>query len=152
LYPLLLNFHYLDVYRHQVLKQADVVLAHGLLPNGVPRWQLRRDVAYYAARTPHDSSLSACAHAVASAELGDLATAIRFCDPTARTDRDAMHGSPAQAIRVAAMGGTCTALLEGLARLRIPGGGMSIRPCRPRRWERIGFRIAWRASNIGVSI
>lgn len=152
LYPLLLNFHYLDVYRHQVLKQADVVLAHGLLPNGVPRWQLRRDVAYYAARTTHDSSLSACAHAVAYAELGDLATALRFFDATARIDLDDMHGNTDHGIHVAAMGGTYIALLEGFAGLRIHDGRMSFRPRLPRRWERIGFRIAWRGSIIGVSI
>lgn len=152
LYPLLLNFHYLDVYRHQVLKQADVVLAHGILPSGVARWQLRRDLVYYAARTTHDSSLSACAHAVAYAELGDLATAVRFFDATARIDLDDMHGNTDHGVHVAAMGGTYIALLEGFAGYRVVEGRMSFRPRLPDRWRRIGFRVSWHGSLLSVSI
>ncbi len=151
-YPLLLNYHYLDVYRHQVLKQADVVLAHGLLPGEAPRWQLRRDLTYYAARTTHDSSLSACAHAVAYAELGDVSTAMRFFDATARIDLDDTHGNTDHGVHVAAMGGTYLALVEGFAGLRVSDGRMSFRPRLPERWRRYAFRVAWRGAVISVSV
>ena len=152
LYPLLLNFHYLDVYRHQVLKQADVVLAHTLLPEGVPRWQLRRDLEYYARRTTHDSSLSACSHAIAYAALGDVDTAVRFFDATARIDLDDTHGNTDHGVHVAAMGGTYLALVEGFMGLRVEDGLMSFRPRLPERWRRVSFRVAWRGSLLEVSV
>lgn len=151
LYPLLLNFHYLDVYRHQVLKQADVVLAHTLLPEGVPRWRLRRDLEYYARRTTHDSSLSACSHAIAYAELGDLDTAVRFFDATARIDLDDTHGNTDHGVHVAAMGGTYLALLDGFMGFRVEGGRMAFRPRLPPRWRRVAFRVSWRGSLLAVS-
>ena len=152
LYPLLLNFHYLDVYRHQVIKQADVVLAHGLLPSGVDRWQLRRDVEYYAKRTTHDSSLSACAHAVVYAELGDLPTATRFFDATARIDLDDTHGNTEHGVHVAAMGGTYLALLDGFVGFRVVDGVINLRPRLPLRWDRLSFRIKWRGSVVAVDV
>lgn len=151
-YPLLLHYHYLDIYRHQVLKQADVVLAHTLLPHDVPRWQLRRDVAYYAPRTTHDSSLSACAHAVAYAELGDLETAALFFDATARIDLDDTHGNADHGVHVAAMGGTYLALVDGFAGYRVEGGRVSLRPRLPARWRRLAFRLNWRGSRFLVDV
>ncbi|HLV11074.1 MAG TPA: beta-phosphoglucomutase [Trueperaceae bacterium] len=151
-YPLLLHYHYLDIYRHQVLKQADTLLAHTLLPEDVPRWQLRRDVAYYAPRTTHDSSLSACTHAVAYAELGDVETAARFFDATARVDLDDTHGNADHGVHVAAMGGTYLGLLDGFAGYRVQGGRMSFRPRLPRRWRRLAFRLNWRGSRVRVDV
>ena len=151
-YPLLLNYHYLDIYRHQVLKQADVLLAHTLLPHDVPRWQLRRDVAYYAPRTTHDSSLSACTHAIAFAELGDLETAARFFDATARIDLDDTHGNADHGVHVAAMGGTYLGLVDGFAGLKVEGGRMSLRPRLPARWSRLAFRLNWRGARVLVDV
>ncbi len=151
-YPLLLHYHYLDIYRHQVLKQADVLLAHTLLPHDVPRWQLRRDVAYYAPRTTHDSSLSACTHAVAYAELGDLETASRFFDATARIDLDDTHGNADHGVHVAAMGGTYLGLVDGFAGYRVEGDRVSLRPRLPGRWRRLAFRLNWRGSLFLVDI
>lgn len=151
-YPLLLHYHYLDIYRHQVLKQADVLLAHTLLPHDVPRWQLRRDVEYYAPRTTHDSSLSACTHAVAYAELGDLDTAVRFFDATSRIDLDDTHGNGDHGVHVAAMGGTYLGLVDGFAGFRVSGGRVSLRPRLPARWSRLAFRFCWKGSRVLVDV
>ena len=151
-YPLLLHYHYLDIYRHQVLKQADVLLAHTLMPHDVPRWQLRRDVAYYAPRTTHDSSLSACTHAVAFAELGDLDTAARFFDATSRIDLDDTHGNADHGVHIAAMGGTYLGILDGFAGFRVQDGRVSLRPRLPARWSRLAFRLRWRGSLVLVDV
>lgn len=151
-YPLLLHYHPLDIYRHQVLKQADVLLAHYLLPDDVPRWRLRRDADYYAARTTHDSSLSACAHAIVAAELDLLEAAVGFFDATVRTDLDDLQGNTEHGVHVAAMGGSWLTVVHGFAGMRQAAGGLSFRPRLPRRWRRLRFRVQWRQRLLEVDI
>jgi alpha,alpha-trehalose phosphorylase len=149
-YPLLLHYHPLDIYRHQVLKQADVLLAHYLLPDGVPRAQLRRDEAYYAPRTTHDSSLSPCVHAVVAADLGRLDDALDHFRRTARMDLDDLNGNVADGVHAAAMGGTWLALAEGFGGFRVRGGEPCFHPRLPDGWTRLRFRLAWRGRVIEV--
>ncbi len=59
-YPLMLHFSYFDLYRKQVVKQADLVLALHLRGDAFSSEQKARDFAYYEALTVRDSSLSAC--------------------------------------------------------------------------------------------
>src|SRR5690606_34244869 len=67
-YPLLLHYHPLFIYRHQVIKQADVVLAMVLLGDEFSEEQKRRNFDYYDPLTTGDSSLSACVQAILAAE------------------------------------------------------------------------------------
>ena len=68
-YPLLLHFPYFDLYRKQVVKQADLVLALHLRGDRFTFDEKDRDFRYYEAITVRDSSLSACSQAVVAAEL-----------------------------------------------------------------------------------
>ena len=149
-YPLLLHYHPLDIYRHQVLKQADVLLAHYLLPDGVSRSQLRRDEAYYAPRTTHDSSLSPCVHAIVAADLGRVDDALDHYRRTARMDLDDLNGNVRDGIHAAAMGGTWLATVEGFGGFRVRGGEPSFHPRLPDGWRRLRFRLGWRGRTIEV--
>ena len=71
-FPLLLHFHPLHIYKHQILKQADTVLAMVLLPHEVDDCY-KNTVEYYAKRTTHDSSLSRCAYGIAHYRMGQSA-------------------------------------------------------------------------------
>ena len=71
-YPLLLHFPYFDLYRKQVVKQADLVLALHLRGDAFTAEQKARDFDYYERLTVRDSSLSACTQAVVAAEVGHL--------------------------------------------------------------------------------
>jgi alpha,alpha-trehalose phosphorylase len=143
-YPLLLHYHPLDIYRHQVLKQADVLLAHYLRPGAVPRAQLRRDEAYYAPRTSHDSSLSPCVHGVVAARLGRLGDAVDYVRRTGRMDLDDLNGNVADGVHAAAMGGTWLSVVEGFGGFRAEQDGPSFHPRLPEGWTRLRFRLAWR--------
>jgi alpha,alpha-trehalose phosphorylase len=149
-YPLLLHYHPLDIYRHQVLKQADVLLAHYLRPDGVGRAQLRRDEAYYAPRTTHDSSLSPCVHAVVAADLGRLDDALDHFRRTARMDLDDLNGNVRDGVHAAAMGGTWLALAEGFGGFRVRDGEPCFHPRLPAGWTRLRFRLAWQGSVVEV--
>ena len=57
-YPLLLHYPYFQLYRKQVIKQADLVLAMHLRGDAFSAEEKARNFAYYEARTVRDSSLS----------------------------------------------------------------------------------------------
>ena len=57
-YPLLLNYSYRELYRKQVVKQADLVLAMHTRGDAFTAEQKARNFAYYEAITVRDSSLS----------------------------------------------------------------------------------------------
>src|SRR5581483_8832064 len=71
-YPLLLHFPYFDLYRKQVVKQADLVLAMHVRGDAFTDEEKAVNFAYYEALTVRDSSLSASTQAVLAAEIGHL--------------------------------------------------------------------------------
>src|SRR5512138_297611 len=91
-YPLFLNFPYFDLYRKQVVKQADLVLAMHLCPEAFTADQKRRNFAYYEALTVRDSSLSSSTQSVVAAEVGELELAYAYLREAAFIDlRDHQH-------------------------------------------------------------
>ncbi|MEX2501444.1 MAG: beta-phosphoglucomutase [Trueperaceae bacterium] len=148
--PLLLHHHPLDIYRHQVLKQADVLLAHLLLPGGVGRTRLRRDEAYYAPRTTHDSSLSPCVHAIYAVRLGRPEAALDPLRRTARIDLDDLNGNVADGVHAAAAGGTWLALVQGFGGFEVLCDRPCFYPRLPAAWTRLRFRVAWRGRTVEV--
>ena len=63
-YPLLLFYHPLNIYRKQVIKQADVVLAMFLLGGAFSTEEKKRAFDFYDPLTTGDSSLSSCVEAI----------------------------------------------------------------------------------------
>ena len=56
-FPLLLHYHPLVLYRYQISKQADTVLAHFLLEDEQSLETIKNSYRYYEKITTHDSSL-----------------------------------------------------------------------------------------------
>ena len=104
-YPLLLHFHPLVIYRHQVLKQADVVLAMVLRSDQFPLDQKRRNFDYYDPITTGDSSLSACVQAMAAAQIGYDELAVDYFREALFVDLADTHGNASDGVHVASCGG-----------------------------------------------
>src|SRR5260370_20474548 len=84
-YPLLQHFPYFELYRKQVIKQADLVLAMQMHPDAFSAEQKARNFAYYERLTVRDSSLSAATQAVLAAEVGRVRVAHDYLgDPALR--------------------------------------------------------------------
>ncbi len=140
-YPLLLNYHPLVIYRHQVCKQADVVLALFLRGDLFSKAVKRRDFDYYEAITTHDSSLSTCIHSIIASEVGLHERAYEFFMDTARMDIDNTHGNTFHGVHTAAMGGTWMSLVHGFAGLRAFKGALHFAPSLPKNWTSYRFRL-----------
>ena len=152
LYPLLLHFHPLVIYRHQVLKQPDVVLAQVLLPDDLSLAEKKRNFDYYDPLTTGDSSLAPSIQSVAAAELGYLELAYDYFMRTARMDLDDVQGNVGHGVHIAAMAGAWFALIHGFGGLRVRDGRLAFAPRLPGHWQRLRFRLAFRGRSVGVEI
>ena len=140
-YPLLLHYHPLVIYRHQVCKQADLVLALLLVGNWFTLEEKRRDFDYYEAVTTHDSSLSTCIFSIIASEIGYRDKAYDYFMATARMDLDNTHGNSQYGVHTAAMAGTWLCVVYGFAGMRVHQGALHFTPYLPARWSHYQFTI-----------
>lgn len=151
-YPLLLHYHPLTLYRYQVCKQADTVLAHFLLEDEQPESVIRDSYAYYEKITTHDSSLSSCVFSIMAAKLGDVDKAYDYFIETARLDLDNTHGNTKDGLHLANMGGTWMAIVHGFAGLRLKEDGLSFAPVIPGQWKAYAFKVRYRGRLLAVRV
>jgi beta-phosphoglucomutase len=148
--PLLLDCHPLTLYRHQVCKQADVVMALVLAGDGFEAERKRRSFDYYEAITTHDSTLSAPVFGILACELGLRERAWRYFHEGLQVDLDDRHGNTAHGVHMAAMAGSWLGLAWGFAGLRVRGGELSFAPMLPDGWTRYRFGLCWRGRRLQV--
>ena len=151
-YPLLLHFPYFDLYRKQVVKQADLVLAMHLCGDEFTREDKAANFAYYEALTVRDSSLSACTQAVIAAEVGHLDLAYDYLAEAALMDLGDLEHNTRDGLHVASLAGTWIALVAGLAGMRQRGGALSFSPRLPEGITRLAFRVVFRGRRLRVEV
>jgi alpha,alpha-trehalose phosphorylase len=127
-FPLLLHYHPLVIYRYQVLKQADIVLAMFLLGNEFSFEQKKRNFDYYDPLTTGDSSLSACIQAIEAFEIGYDEKALRYFNYAVLMDLADVGGNVRDGVHIASIGGTWMAVVYGLAGMRDYNGQLSFDP------------------------
>jgi alpha,alpha-trehalose phosphorylase len=151
-YPLLLHVPYFDLYRKQVVKQADLVLAMHWRGDAFTAEQKARNFAYYEARTVRDSSLSACTQAVLAAEVGQLDLAHEYIAEAALMDlRDLAHNTR-DGVHIASLAGAWIGLVAGFGGLRDHDGELSFAPRLPNGIVGLGFCLVWRGVRLKVSV
>lgn len=151
-YPLLLHHHPLTLYRHQVCKQADALLALVLAGNNVDRATKRRSFDYYEAVTVHDSTLSASSFAVLAAEVGHAQKAQDYFMDALRVDLDDSHANTSHGAHMAAMAGSWLALTWGFGGLRVEAGGLHFDPMLPPAWRGYRFGVSWKGRCVTVAV
>ncbi len=151
-YPLLLHYHPLSLYRHQVCKQADVVLALVVDGADVEPEVKRRCFDYYARTTVHDSTLSAAPFGILAAELDLAETATAFFEETLRVDLDDLHGNTDHGAHMAAMAGAWQCFAFGFAGLRLDGEALRFAPRLPAGWRGYRLRLRWRDRRIELTV
>jgi alpha,alpha-trehalose phosphorylase len=151
-YPLHSHFPYVQLYRKQVVKQADLVLAMFLRGDAFSTEQKKRNVDYYEQITVRDSSLSACVQAVLAAEVGYLDLAHDYVAESALADlRDTEHDS-SDGLHLAALAGVWVALVAGFGGLRQVDAALRFRPALPRALTRLAFRLRFRGRRLRVEV
>ena len=151
-YPLLLHFTYFDLYRKQVVKQPDLVLATLLCSDAFTPDQRARNFEYYERITVRDSSLSASAQAVAAADAGHLRLAFDYTAEAALMDLHDVEHNARDGLHVAALGGTWIALVIGFGGMRDHGETLELRPRLPDGLTRLSFSILRRGLCLHVDV
>ena len=152
LQPLLLHYHPLVIYRFQVLKQADVVLALFLQGDRFTAAQKRAEFEYYDPITTGDSSLSSVVQAVMAAEVGYHEVALHYFYKSLYVALMDQHGNTVDGVHVASTGGVGTALVFGFGGMRDHLGHLSFDPRLPMSWPSLRFAIRWRGSRMRVTL
>ncbi|MEO5834974.1 MAG: glycosyl hydrolase family 65 protein [Nakamurella sp.] len=151
-YPLMLHFHYFDLYRKQVVKQADLVLAMHLRGEAFTAAEKDRNFAYYEALTVRDSSLSACTQAVMAAETRHLDLAYDYLTEAALMDLHDLEHNTRDGLHLASLAGTWIALVPGFAGLRERNGSVAFAPRLPDGITRVAITICVRESRLQLEI
>ena len=151
-FPLLLHYHPMTLYRHQVSKQADIALAMVLGGETVSPERKRRVFDHYEPITTHDSTLSASTFAILANEVGYEAQALKFFAETSLVDVDDRHGNTGHGVHMAALAGSWLALVWGFAGFRPYGPALRFRPTRPAAWPGYSFGLTWRGTLVRVEV
>jgi alpha,alpha-trehalose phosphorylase len=152
-YPLLLFYHPLNIYRKQVIKQADVVLAMFLLGNAFSPEAKRRNFEFYDPLTTGDSSLSSCVEAIIAAQIGNTEKAIRYGMAALLMDLADVGGNVKDGCHIASMGGTWMMLTYGLGGMRDDDGILSFWPRRaPEDNAILRFPVTYQGQMLDVEI
>jgi alpha,alpha-trehalose phosphorylase len=149
-YPLLMHFPYFDLYRKQVVKQADLVLALHWRGDAFTPEEKASDFDYYEALTVRDSSLSACTQAIVAAEVGHLELAYDYFGEAALMDLHDLEHNTRDGVHIASLAGTWLAAVAGFGGMRDHDGFLSFAPRVPARLQRFSFRLRFRDRKLKV--
>lgn len=150
--PLLLHYHPLVIYRFQVLKQADVVLALFLQGDRFTTEQKLADFEYYDPLTTGDSTLSAVVQSIIAAEVGYHELALRYFRSALFVDLADLHNNAADGVHVASTGGVWGALAFGFGGFRDHKGKFGFDPRLPDGWSDLTFRVTLHGARVRVTV
>ncbi|MFT3797067.1 glycoside hydrolase family 65 protein [Microbacterium sp.] len=150
--PLLLHFHPLVIYRYQVLKQADVVLALFLQGNHFTDAEKLADFDYYDPLTTGDSTLSAVVQSILAAEVGYQDLALEYFRQSIWVDLGDLHHNAADGVHVASAGGVWTALVGGFGGMRDHYGDLTFDPRLPADWPSLSYTMHWQGTELKITV
>ncbi len=151
-FPLLLHYHPLVIYRHQVLKQADIVLAMFLLGDEFSEEQKRRNFDHYDPLTTGDSSLSACVQSIIAAEIGRERQALEYFQYALLMDLGNVAGNASHGVHIASAAGVWASLVFGFGGVRDFDGRLSFAPRLPHAWNQLAFSLRFCRRQIRVRL
>ncbi|WP_430610049.1 glycoside hydrolase family 65 protein [Enterococcus sp. DIV0876] len=150
-YPLLLHYHPMIIYKHQVCKQADTVLAEMLFTGDFSVSQMKRDYDYYEKVTTHDSSLSRSIFSVMASRIGETDKAYRYFMDTALMDLTDLQKNVVDGIHAANMGGSWLSLIYGFAGLYYDQG-LRMTNHLPKEIDHLSFTLTYLGEAVKVTL
>lgn len=150
--PLLLHYHPLVIYRFQVLKQTDVVLALYLQGDQFSPSEKLANFEYYDPITTGDSTLSAVMQSIVAAEVGYHELALRYFYSGLFVDLDDRHGNTTDGTHIASAGGVWSCMTGGFGGMRDYAGELTFDPRLPQGWEGIEWTMFWHESQLKIEV
>lgn len=143
-------FHPLDLWRIQVLKQADVVLLQFVLGDKFTVDEKKRNYDYYEPKTNHGSSLSAAVHSIMANEIGYYDAAYEYFKSSAYMDISDFKRNTTGGVHIACLGGVWMSVVNGFMGMRLYDDGLHFQPRLPDAWKSCTFRINYNNAVIEI--
>ena len=150
--PLLTNLHPLNLWRYQVIKQADIVLLTFLCSDAFTPEMRRKIFDFYEPKTIHDSSLSAGIHSIVACDVGYEGEAYNYLKQSCRMDLDNVNRNTFFGLHAACMGTSWMMLVNGYGGLRIYDGKLHFKPYCAENWKSFTFKLRFRKSVLSVQV
>ena len=150
--PLNQHWSWDKILRSCYIKQADVLQGMYFFGDHFTREQKARNFDFYEPMTVHESSLSACIHAIIAAEIGKQDKAMELYLRTARLDLDNYNNDTEDGLHITSMSGSWLAIVQGFAGMRTAGGKLSFAPFCPKNWEGYAFTVLYRGRRLQVEV
>lgn len=140
------------ILRSPFIKQADVLQGIYFLNNHFTKEEKEKNFDFYEPLTVHESSLSACIHAILAAELGKQEKAVELYQRTARLDLDNYNNDTTDGLHITSMSGSWLAIVQGFAGMRYYDNELSLKPFVPKGWHQYSFKMNYRNRLLKVSV
>ena len=151
-FPLLLHYHPLYLYRHQICKQADTIMSYLILEDTQSRETMINSFRYYEKITTHDSSLSKSVFSMMAARLGMEEKAYKYFGDTAKLDLLDLYHNTDDGIHTSNMAGSFLTIVYGFGGFRLKEDGISFDPILPKKWKKYRFFVYYKGSRIMVQV
>jgi alpha,alpha-trehalose phosphorylase len=151
-YPLLLHHTYFDLYRKQVVKQADLVMALFTRGDAFTLEEKRRDFEYYESVTVRDSSLSPCVQGIVAAEVGHMQLAHDYLAEASMMDLRDLEDNVRDGLHIASLGGALLGVVCGFGGVRDHTGQLCFSPRLPEGITRLRFPVVILGRRIVVEV
>ncbi len=146
------QFHPLNLWRMQVVKQADVLLLMFIHSAQFSKELKVKNYHYYEPKTNHGSSLSPCIHSIIASEIGLMDDAYRFFRQTALMDINDFKNNTSGGVHSACLGGCWMTVVNGFAGMRDYPQGLEFNPVLPAAWKRYSFPLIYKGSRIRITV
>lgn len=140
------------ILRSPFIKQADVLQGIYFLNNHFTKEQKEKNFDFYEPLTVHESSLSACIHAILAAELGKQDKAVELYQRTARLDLDNYNNDTSDGLHITSMSGSWLAIVQGFAGMRYYNDKLCFKPFVPSQWQGYSFKMNYRGRLLEVNV
>jgi len=146
------DYHPLNLWRLQVVKQADILLMLFILGDKFSKEIKETNYNFYEPKTNHGSSLSPCIHNIIACEIGLLDDAYNFFRQTALMDLNDFKNNTKDGVHSACLGGCWMTIVNGFAGMRDYPGELIFNPVLPKAWESYSFKISYKGRKLSVKV
>ncbi len=140
------------VARTRLLKQADVLMLHRLVPEETAPGSLAPNLDRYEPYTAHGSSLSPGVTAGLLARAGRAEEGLDMLHTALRLDLDDLTGTTAAGLHLATLAGSWSALVQGFLGARVVAGTLELDPHLPERWDDLEVRFRCLGRHVSVRV
>jgi len=151
-FPLIKHWCYYRIFRWDMIKQPDTLLALFLWSHDYTMAEKRANFDYYEPRCIHESSLSPAIHSILAAEVGRGDLAAKYWGHAARLDLDDYNRNTSAGLHTTSMAATWMNVVYGFGGMRSDGRVLAFRPSIPKMWKAFSFRILHRGSVLEVRV